>query len=957
MRNPVVLPCSVLLRFSVLSFVLCWTCTARAATITVTNLADSGPGTLRERIATASPGDTINFGLLGKVTLSSQLTISKNLRIDGLGVSFTQISGNNSTRIFNITAGSVSINTMLISDGRVAGTNGAVGQNGEHVVGGGILISNGASLGTSAVIISNNVAVGGQGGSQDQSGSSGSGGNAFGGAVANYGTFTASASQLVGNSATGGQGGPVTDGPDPGPGGQGWGGAVYSEGTCNIFTTTVFGNRAMAGPGVTSPGTANGGGLFNAATLVVVASTIASNSATGSTFDSGGGIQAAGPVFITDSTIAANQADFGGGIGGGAILKNSILALNSAGSGPDGSGSFISEDFNLIQNTNGLSFSGATSHNVLNKDPLLTPLQSNGGGGFGFPTLTMAPLPGSPAIDQGLSGNSDQNSVSRPYNTSIPNAPGGNGADIGSVEVVPTTLVVLNNNDSGPGSLRTAITNNNGLGGGNIITFSNTVTGTITLSSAQLTVVAPAIIRGPGADLLTISANHVGRVFDIREPTQISGLAIRDGLITGTPGNQGQNAFDGVGGGIYNQSTLILSNCIVRSNTVIGGIGGERHLGTVGKGGKGLGGGLYNAGGNISLINCTFDGNVALGGEGGTGMTGDGGDGGNGQGAAICTFGGTNVFNTCTLKNGLAMGGAGGPSSGGSAGMGGQGYGAGVYSESIIAVFSSTIHNGSAVGGSGSSTGSGYGGGIYNVGTLSLFSSTIASNSATGSSFDFGGGLYDVGTLGATNCTIAGNQADFGGGLQGNVTAGGTIFGANAAGSSPDVGGTINSSDYNLLQTVSGANISGATGNFIVGQDPLLGSLQNNGGPTWTMALLPNSPAIDKGRSFGLITDQRGLPRIWDLPSVPNAAGGDGSDIGAFEFFPTPRLNILAAGNNNVILYWTTDAADYRLESITNLPPPNVWSNVNSIRTTVGNQIFVTNPASGPSQFYRLTFP
>jgi hypothetical protein len=489
-----------------------------------------------------------------------------------------------------------------------------------------------------------------------------------------------------------------------------------------------------------------------------------------------------------------------------------------------------------------------------------------------------------------------------------------------------------------------------------MIIFSNTVTATITLSSAQLTILAPAIIRGPGTDLLTISANRIGRVFDIREPTQISGITIRDGLITGTAGNQGQDAFDGVGGGIYNQSTLVLSNCIVRSNTVIGGIGGELHLGTVGKGGKGLGGGLYNAGGNLSLINCTFDGNIALGGQGGAGITGEGGGGGNGQGAAICTFGGTNIFNTCTLKNSLAVGGLGGPSTG-SAGMGGQGYGAGIYSEGIITVLASTIHHGNAVGGSGSSNGSGYGGGIYNVGTLNLYSSTVASNSATGSSFDFGGGIYDVGTLGATNCTIAGNQADFGGGLQGNVTAGGTIFGANTAGSSPDVAGTINSSDYNLLQTLSGANVLGATGNFILGQDPLLGPLQNNGGPTWTMALLPGSSAIDKGRSFGFTTDQRGFPRIWNLPAVADASGGDGSDIGAYEFLPGPRLNIQAAGNNNVILFWTTDAADYRLESITNLPPPNVWSNVNSTRTTVGNQVFVTNPISGPSQFYRLTFP
>jgi hypothetical protein len=47
--------------------------------------------------------------------------------------------------------------------------------------------------------------------------------------------------------------------------------------------------------------------------------------------------------------------------------------------------------------------------------------------------------------------------------------------------------------------------------------------------------------------------------------------------------------------------------------------------------------------------------------------------------------------------------------------------------------------------------------------------------------------------------------------------------------------------------------------------------------------LLNSSPAIDKGNSFGSFADQRGLARPVDLASSPNAAGGDGADIGAFE--------------------------------------------------------------------------
>lgn len=64
------------------------------------------------------------------------------------------------------------------------------------------------------------------------------------------------------------------------------------------------------------------------------------------------------------------------------------------------------------------------------------------------------------------------------------------------------------------------------------------------------------------------------------------------------------------------------------------------------------------------------------------------------------------------------------------------------------------------------------------------------------------------------------------------------------------------------------------------GLDP---ALADNGGPTLTHALLPGSPAIDQGNSFGLTTDQRGDPRPVDFSGIANAPGEDGTDIGAFE--------------------------------------------------------------------------
>ena len=65
----------------------------------------------------------------------------------------------------------------------------------------------------------------------------------------------------------------------------------------------------------------------------------------------------------------------------------------------------------------------------------------------------------------------------------------------------------------------------------------------------------------------------------------------------------------------------------------------------------------------------------------------------------------------------------------------------------------------------------------------------------------------------------------------------------------------------------------------------LLGPLQDNGGPTFTHALLLGSPAIDQGTGNGLTADQRGegFPRTFDVPRMRNARGGDGTDAGAFE--------------------------------------------------------------------------
>jgi hypothetical protein len=183
-----------------------------------------------------------------------------------------------------------------------------------------------------------------------------------------------------------------------------------------------------------------------------------------------------------------------------------------------------------------------------------------------------------------------------------------------------------------------------------------------------------------------------------------------------------------------------------------------------------------------------------------------------------------------------------------------------------VNVSNSTISGNSAV----------QGGGILNNNTMSVSSSTISGNSASNA----GGGIFNQGTASVSNSTISGNSAsDFGGGISNasNVTVKSSIVAGNAAGSGPDLFGELASgSAFNLIGgTASAAGLqTDASGKPV---------LTNNGGPTPTIALISGSPAIDQGKAFDTTTDQRGFLRPQDFTEVPNAEGGDGSDIGAFE--------------------------------------------------------------------------
>jgi hypothetical protein len=499
------------------------------------------------------------------------------------------------------------------------------------------------------------------------------------------------------------------------------------------------------------------------------------------------------------------------------------------------------------------------------------------------------------------------------------------------VQAFAATLVVTNNNDSGPGSLRQVLLDNETAGGGSTVTFSN-VTGTISLTSGELGITNNLTLLGPGASVLAVSGSGSSRVFRVQAGTvSISDLTIENAAVTGTAGNPGMfGGNGGIGGGargagVFIRSTAMLSmtRCIIVSNTIYGGMGGLTDTGIAGPGGAGLGGGVGNAG-TLSMTGCTLAYNTANGGQGGfvtSPTTGTAGNGGLGGGGGLYNAG-TGTLSGCTLSfNSTAAG----PPGAGPSGAGSQG--------------------------------SGTGGGINNDSMLILANCTIVDNVANMTSLDTGGGVsQSSGSIALRNCTITGNASATGGGMNnagGTMDVGGTILSGNTASVySPDANGSLNSSDFNLIKDSTGTTLSGSTTNCIFGVGAQLSSLRDNGGPTPTRQPLSGSRVIDQGYSFGQTTDQRGAPRPFILGSLPLPLGGDGSDIGAVEL-GNPRLSITLA-NTNLLLSWPAYYGSFAVQYNTQLTDANAWSSMPGGLSLSGTQYLVTNALGVTNTFFRL---
>jgi len=412
------------------------------------------------------------------------------------------------------------------------------------------------------------------------------------------------------------------------------------------------------------------------------------------------------------------------------------------------------------------------------------------------------------------------------------------------------TITVTNTNDSGPGSLRQALAVAHD---GDRITFA--VRGTITLTSGQVGISKNVTISGPGADQLSIVGMPFRFVLVVAvKAATISGLTIRNGAT-----------------GIYNGGTLTVMNCVI-SGSSVGGIENWASLTVVNSNVSDNFLGIQNATGEFgvataTILSTTVSGNSAGGVVAAPNIFG---------GRVYITITDCIISGNSTTVDGGGIGGAttltvaNSTISGTSARTSGGGISGG-----DVSIVNSTVSGNSA-----GTTGGGIGGG-----DLSIVNSTVSGNSAGTS----GGGLFTFfSSLRVANSTITGNSAPSGGGIYNDgqssvVEISNTILNAGTLGENIfNNGGMVTSDGYNVSSDDGGGYLTGAGDQ--INTNPLLGPLQSNGGPTFTHALLPGSPAIDAGDPNFTpppSNDQRGC-------SFDRVFNGR-IDIGSFEVQPPHR--------------------------------------------------------------------
>jgi hypothetical protein len=438
----------------------------------------------------------------------------------------------------------------------------------------------------------------------------------------------------------------------------------------------------------------------------------------------------------------------------------------------------------------------------------------------------------------------------------------GNGGSVSdnfllTINPVVDVFLVDNTTDNGGLSACTAAANDCSLRGAIVLANSTPDNDTIAFDPIVFSAPQTITIGGPltltngggatinGSGLVTVSGNNSVRVFQINSGATavLNGLTITSGTSTR-------------GAGIDNSGNLTLTNSTVSGSTATG---TGTSLG---------GGGIFNNGGTLAVTNSVVSGNSTT--------------GTNSRGGGIAVVGGTVTITNSTISDNTIPGDD----------FNKRGGGINSNSGTVNLV-------GSTVSGNTASRGAA----IANGGTLNVVNSTISNNSAvTG----LGGGILNAsGAVNLTNATIAGNTAVSGGG--GVSTGGGSINARNSiiagntieSGPGPDFGGTLVSQGYNLIGDTTNCTITGTTTGNLLNQSAQLGPLQNNGGPTFTQALLPASPARNAGND-ALALDLNNQPLTTDQRGAGFVRRSFGTvDMGAYEYNDTPIVSDLPNASIN----------------------------------------------------------
>ena len=347
---------------------------ALLSTLTVSNINDSGSGSLRAAVTQANAdagGDTIVFSSMfnsaQRIKLTSgelELSGGATTTIQGPGANLLTVSGGGASRVFDVESGSLSLSGMRITGGR-------------SNFGGGVYSHD-------STLMLANVTISGNSPADSSSGGSGGGLACISDASTNINTAVLTNCAISGNVDTLGAGIynkmysslTMTDCTLSNNYGADLGGGLFNEGTATLVGCTISGNSAKK----TSPTLGQGGGVDNVGTMTLTNCTVSDNYAylSGGGVDNGGG---ANTLTLTNCTVSGNSSS--GGVSG--VVNNATLAMtNTLVSG------------NKYGDVQG-SYSGG--NNLILDNALLAPL-----GNYGGPTQTVALLPGSPAIGEGASG-------------------------------------------------------------------------------------------------------------------------------------------------------------------------------------------------------------------------------------------------------------------------------------------------------------------------------------------------------------------------------------------------------------------------------------------------------------------------------------------------------------------------------------------------------------------------